>query len=358
MNRTTGLILCWLAYSSAMASEPAKQQSGIRHINHADLSQYADSKGDLRPIQSVADWEIRRGQILEGVQKVMGSLPAKESKVPLDMKLHDEKIVGTLVRRKVTFQSDADDRVPAFVMFLRDETRRHRPAVLCLHQTTAVGKDEPTGLRGDPELRYALELAERGYVVIAPDYPTFGEHPYDFQKNKRYVSGSMKAIWDNIRAVDLITTLPEVDPERIGVIGHSLGGHNAMFTALFDPRLKAIVSSCGFTALRKDDLASWTGPTYMPRIASEFRNDIARMPFEFDEIVAALAPRAFFASAATQDDDFDVSGVRDVIASAIPIYKRYEVPDRLVAYYPPTAHSFPRDARKQAYEFLDRILKP
>jgi dienelactone hydrolase len=168
----------------------------------------------------------------------------------------------------------------------------------------------------------------------------------------------MKAIWDNIRAVDLLATLPEVDPERIGVIGHSLGGHNAMFTALFDPRLKAIVSSCGFTALRKDDLPSWTGPTYMPRIATEFRNDIALMPFEFDEIVAALAPRAFFASAATQDDDFDVRGVRDVIASATPIYKRYEVSDRLVAYYPPTAHSFPRDARKQAYEFLDRILKP
>lgn len=355
MNRTTGLILCWLAFSSAMASEPAKQQPGI---HHADLSQYVDANGQLRPIQSVADWEIRRGQILEGVQSAMGSLPAKESKVPLDVKVLEEKNVGKLIRRKLTYQSDVEDRVPAFVMFLQDETRRQRPAVLCLHQTTAVGKDEPTGLRGDPELQYALELAERGYVVIAPDYPTFGEHPYDFLKSKRYASGSMKAIWDNIRAVDLVATLLEVDPERIGVIGHSLGGHNAMFTALFDPRLKAIVSSCGFTALRKDDLPSWTGPTYMPRIATEFRNDIAQMPFEFDEIVAALAPRAFFASAAAQDDDFDVSGVRDVIASATPIYKRYEVSGRLVAYYPPTAHSFPRDARKRAYEFLDRILKP
>ena len=44
-----------------------------------------------------------------------------------------------------------------------------RPAVLCLQQTTGVGKDEPAGIRGDPTLKYALELAERGFVTLAPD---------------------------------------------------------------------------------------------------------------------------------------------------------------------------------------------
>jgi dienelactone hydrolase len=233
-----------------------------------------------------------------------------------------------------------------------------RPAVLCLHQTTRFGKDEPAGVRGGSDLKYALELAERGYVVLVPDYPTFGEHQYDFKTQKTYASGSMKAVWDNIRAVDVLETLPNVDRKRLGVIGHSLGGHNAMFTALFEPRLKVIVSSCGFTTFRKDDLPSWTGPTYMPRIASEFGNDVKRMPFDFDEIVACFAPRAFLACAAEQDDDFDVSGVRDIIATASPVYRLYGHPEHLAAYYPPAKHSFPPDARKKAYEFLDRMLNP
>ena len=63
-----------------------------------------------------------------------------------------------------------------------------------------------------------------------------------------YESGTMKGIWNHIRAVDLLESLPEVDPDRIGVIGHSLGGHNALFVAAFDQRIRAVVSSCGFNA--------------------------------------------------------------------------------------------------------------
>ena len=54
-----------------------------------------------------------------------------------------------------------------------------RPAVLCLHQTIAIGKDEPVGLGKNLELAYARELAARGYVALAPDYPNFGEYKVD-----------------------------------------------------------------------------------------------------------------------------------------------------------------------------------
>jgi hypothetical protein len=96
----------------------------------------------------------------------------------------------------------------------------------------------------------------------------------------------------------------------------------------------------------------------MPRIASEFGNDVSQVPFDFDEIVAAFAPRPFLACAAELDDDFDVSGVRDIVRNARPVYERFGVPERLVATYPPTRHSFPSEARKTAYEFLDRHLQP
>ncbi|MBC8117456.1 MAG: alpha/beta fold hydrolase, partial [Candidatus Saccharimonas sp.] len=224
-------------------------------------------------------------------------------------------------------------------------------------QTTAAGKDEPAGVRGDPTLKYALELAELGFITLAPDYPSFGEHDYDFKPERGYASGSMKAVWDNMRAVDLLQSLPEVDPEQIGCIGHSLGGHNAIFTAVFEPRLKAIVSSCGFTNLRKDDIPSWTGPRYMPLIASAFGNDPSKVPFDFHELIGTLAPRPFFASAATRDDDFDVSGVRDVMQAAKAIYDLHQAGSALEAVYPDAPHSFPNDTRKQAYSFLERHLR-
>lgn len=345
---------CLLTVAMCLAGVGA---AAAEYPDHADLTHYRDAAGQAQPIRTVDDWRIRRQHILENVQRVMGPLPQPTDRVPLDVKTIEETRTGALVRRKITYQSDAADRVSAYLLLPAAPPARQLPAVLCLHQTTSFGKDEPAGLRGSDNLKYALELAERGYVAIVPDYPSFGEHPYDFA-SARYASGSLKAVWDNIRAVDVLETLPIVDRARIGVIGHSLGGHNAMFTALFEPRLKAIVSSCGFSSFRKDDLPSWTGPRYMPRIATEFGNDAARVPFDFPEIVAGFAPRAFLACAAEGDDDFDVSGVRDVMQAAAPVYRLHGAADRLQTLTPPGPHDFPPAARHKAYEFLDRFLKP
>jgi dienelactone hydrolase len=322
---------------------------------HQDLTHYRDRAGTRHPVKTPADWELRRGHIREGLERVMGKLPGPMSRVPLDVKVVEEKKLGAIVRRKVTYQTDADDRVSAW-LFLPESSARS-PAILCLQQTTNSGKDEPAGLAGDPNLHYALHLAERGYVVLAPDYPSFGEHKYDFAPEHGYVSGSMKAIWDNVRSVDYLVSLPEVDAERIGCLGHSLGGHNAMFTAVFEPRIKVIVSSCGFCRFHKDDVPSWTGPRYMPRIASVFGNSADKVPFDFPEIIGSFAPRPFLASAAKKDNDFDVAGVQETMAMAKPAYQAFGAADRLEAYYPEGPHGFPADAREVAYTFLDRHLK-
>jgi len=356
-------ILCILAVTMAAPIRgsdtpgPAQEQPPppIEYPDHTDLTYTLDHKGTKTPIRTPADWEVRRGHILDNMARVMGPFPGKPHRVPLDVKLIEEVKVGNLTRRKVTYQSDATDRVPAYIFLPADKPPAKIPALLALHQTTQLGRDEPAGL-GTQDMAYGLELAQRGYVVIVPDYPSFGEHKYDFAKSG-YASGSMKAVWDNVRAVDLLTSLPEVDTDRIGVIGHSLGGHNALFTALYDPRLKAVVSNCGFSSMRKDDLPSWSGPVYMPRIKSEFGNDVSKLPFDFHEVVAAIAPRAVLAIAAEKDNDFDASGVRDVMAAAAVVYKLHKAEDRLSAHYPKGPHAFPPDARKIAYEFLDKHLK-
>ena len=315
---------------------------------------------DLSTVKTREEWEACRRQIIVALERVMGPLPGKDTHVPLDVHTIQTAGDNDITRIKLSYQSDKGGRVCAWLLRRTGdpESIRKRPAVLCLHQTVRSGKDEPVGLAGSTNMHYALELTRRGYVTLSPDYPSLGEHEWDFKAHREYVSGTMKAIHDNCRAVDLLQSLSDVDPERIGVIGHSLGGHSAMFTAAFEPRLKVIVSSCGFSSFQRDDVPSWTGPRYMPRIASRFGNDADRLPFGFSDIIASFAPRPFFASAALHDGDFDVTGVRESIAAARPIYTLFDRSDSLLAVYPDSPHDFPPAARKQAYEFLDSHLKP
>ena len=86
--------------------------------------------------------------------------------------------------------------------------------MLCLHQTIAIGKDEPVGLGGNPDLRLRHGARPRGYVALAPDYPNFGEYKIDVYK-LGYASATMKAIWNNLRAVDVLC-VAEGGRRRIG----------------------------------------------------------------------------------------------------------------------------------------------
>ena len=133
-----------------------------------------------------------------------------------------------------------------------------------------------------------------------------------------------------------------------------------MLTAVFEERIKAMVSCCGFTRFHKyyhGDLQGWTSPRYMPRIRTEYHNNPDEVPFDFPEIVASFAPRAFFACAPLHDGNFEVSGVVDVMHSAQPIYGLYGRADNLQAVYPDSEHDFPDEAREQAYRFLDQHLR-
>jgi hypothetical protein len=300
------------------------------------------------------------------MQQVMGPLPGPADTArrtpPAFETLAEERGDGH-VRRKLRYRVDDGDLVPAWLL-VPDAARptKESAAMLCLHQTNSVGKDEPAGLGGLPGLHYARELATRGYVCLVPDYPRFGEYRWDADlASTGYASGSMKAVWNNIRGVDLLASLPLVDPERIGVIGHSLGGHNAIFTAAFDERLRAVVTSCGFTPFPDyygGDLTGWTSRTYMPRIRDTYGSDPKRVPFDFPEVVALLAPRGFFANAPVDDGNFAVAGVRRTFAEVAPIYARFAAEDRLVLATPDAGHEFPQREREQAYTWLDRTLAP
>jgi dienelactone hydrolase len=346
--------------SGGSGADPVSGQAP-GYTDHTQLLTVSDARGRLVPVASAADWDVRRAHILAHFQDVAGSLPGGERRVPLDVQVTSETRDLGVVRRKISFAAEPGDRVPAWLLVPERSGRAgvKLPAVLCLHQTIKIGKDEPAGLGANQELAYARELAARGFVALAPDYPNFGEYHVNVY-DMGYASATMKAIWNNLRAIDLLASLPDVDSTKIGVIGHSLGGHNAIFTTLFDSRIKAVVSSCGFNAFShyyKGNIAGWSHEGYMPRLKARYGLDLRQVPFDFPELVGALAPRAFFTSSPLRDANFDVDGVRICIAAARPVYELLGVPDRLTAAYPDVQHAFPKFMREQAYQFLDRALQ-
>jgi dienelactone hydrolase len=231
--------------------------------------------------------------------------------------------------------------------------------MICLPGSSKPGKDVPVGLvpnRSDQV--WAHELAERGFVCLVIDYPLLHAQEYTTDPYEMgYVSATMKGIVNHRRGVDVLESLPYVARGKTGVIGHSLGGHNALFLATFDERIQAIVSSCGFNVFAKHaggDIRAWSLRYYMPRIKSLYSDDPARMPFDFTEVLAGLAPRTVFINAPLHDQpDFEVSGVRDCVDAAVPVYRDiFHAADKLVVQYPDAKHEFPVAQRHAAYALL------
>ena len=131
----------------------------------------------------------------------MGKLPGKEKRCPLDVKIEEEKDCGKYVRRLITYVSEPGSRVPAYLLVPKDLLKGNRksPAILCLHGTdNIVGHGTVVGLGKNANRNYASELAERGYVCLAPNYPLLAKYQPDVKK-LGWESGTLKAIWDNIR---------------------------------------------------------------------------------------------------------------------------------------------------------------
>jgi dipeptidyl aminopeptidase/acylaminoacyl peptidase len=209
---------------------------------------YLNNHGEWVPVRNRADWARRRRMILAAMEEIMGPLPGEEKRCELDVQMHEETDGGSYVRRAISYASEPGSRVPAWLLVPKhvlNTAYATTPAILCLHPTNNVdGNKTVIGLGKTENRQYAKELAERGFVTLAPAYPLLANYQPDLAA-LGYASGTMKAIWDNVRGMDLLDTLSFVQRGEYAAIGHSLGGHNSVFTAVFDVRIKAVVSSCG-----------------------------------------------------------------------------------------------------------------
>jgi dienelactone hydrolase len=293
----------------------------------------------------------QRKELLARMEVVMGKFPGPERRCDLEVKVEEVVDCGEYVRKFLTYQSEPGGRTPAYLLVPKHpKLGRAGKAmgVLTLHQTRDLGHKVVVGLGGGTNDEYGVDLAKRGFVCLAPAYPHLANYAPDLAN---YQSGTMKAIWDNVRGMDLMASWAGCDPDRFAAIGHSLGGHNSIFTAAFDERIKVAVTSCGFDSFRdymNVNIKGWTSIRYMPKLL-DYAPD--RYPFDFDTVLEAISPRRIFVSAPKGDANFKWESVDRVVAKA-----RKESAVMVEVEHPETAHSFGQEMREKAYRVIEEVL--
>ena len=340
---------------------------GQDRLPRENLLVYRGPGKEQVPVRTVDDWQKRRAEIVQGMRFVMGALPSLAKRYDLSVTVKEEVDCGSYLRRLITFVTEPGVRVPAYLLIPK---AAHKPGaepvkgILALHATDdTLGHGVVVGLGGTPYPPYASELAERGFVVLAPSYPLLANYQPDL-RSFNWQSGTLKAVWDNIRSLDLLDSMPEVKHGAYGVIGHSLGGHNAVFTAVYEQRLKVVVTSCGLDSFldyyHGDEAVwqpgkGWTQTRYMPRLAA-YRGELEKIPFDFHELIGALAPRTVLIVAPLKDSNFQAASVDRIVEAARPVYRLYQKEKNLRLEHPDCAHDFPKEMRERAYALFESEL--
>lgn len=252
---------------------------------------------DLTKIASLTGWPNIRKELEASVLATL-HLPEHEP-VDLHIRVQEENEVHGLTRRQVLFFLTEVEMVSAWLFM--PEGRDEAPGILCCHSESFAGKDECAGLDENARLAFAQRYAEMGYVTLAIDMPTVGRRtqhrrePYDtklFHKENKPTSFAGKMLADHRRALDVFSEIKRVDATRIGVIGHGLGGFNALLLAAFDDRVQACVASCGFTRFATDKHAGrWPcrdNLVLVPEIANHVKS--GKFAFDWEHILALAAP--------------------------------------------------------------------
>lgn len=356
------LMRCVLFALALTISAHAAEIPPIRGLSRSNLLEYQSADGTKKIAATPAEWEGRRRDALAGFQQVAGPLPGPEMRCPLDPQVIEEVDCGSHVRKLITYTSQPGGKVPAYLCIPKTALSGAKtPAVLCLHPTeNKIGHKVVVGIGGKPHRQYAAELAERGFVTLAPSYPLLADYQPDL-KALKMPSGTMKAIWDNIRGLDYLESLPFVDSSPgFGVIGHSLGGHNSIYTAVFDERIKVIVSSCGFDSFLDyygGNIKGWNQERYMSKMG-DYLGRAQDVPFDFYELIACLAPRHVYVNAPLRDANFRWQSVDRIASAALPLFRLHQAESHLQIAHPDSEHDFPDTERLASYELIKRVLRP
>ncbi len=294
----------------------------------------------------------------EELYDLLGDLPARDRSVHATT-LSEEDRDGYALER-LHLDLNGVEAVPAY--FVRPKTVTGRlPTVLYCHShggAYGVGKDELVEHRPsfqDPP--YAVAFTQRGMAALCFDTWVFGERSGRSESSVfkemlwrgRVLWGMM--VYDSIRAVDYLQTRDDVDGERIGALGMSMGSTMAWWTAALDERVRVCVDICCLTDFQAlidaDGLDGHGIYYYVPRLLNHFTAA---------EINALISPRPHLGLAGNQDSLTPPDGLGRIDGELRGVYAHHGVPERWRLHREDVGHEETSEMRRLALEFLDRWL--
>jgi dienelactone hydrolase len=313
------------------------------------------------------DWEAWRSEALPKLLELLGDFPAR---VPLNAEVESSVEDGDLIRERVVIDSEEYMSIPCQV--LRPKTMQpdgSNPAILCSHGHGPYGKDAVAGVRSSQghvaeiqqlNYNYGEQMARAGFVTISPDLRVFGERrdgpdPFPGRDpcNVNFVKGAMMGIypltlniWDMKCCIDYLETRPEVDKNRIGMMGLSQGGVMTTFTAAVEPRIKAADISGYINPWRGFGIerANFCGSQIVPNVYRYF---------DTDDIAGLIAPRPLLLEMGIYDNCFFIQDLLQGYAGVRRIYQAAEAADNLWTDIHPGPHAF---AGNKAFAFFEKYL--
>jgi dienelactone hydrolase len=303
-------------------------------------------------------WESRRGELRRAWLEFLGEIG--RSSVPPSLTVVEEDVIpgnangAELVRSLVQYESEAGLPVEGYLLRRHDVAQsKPQPGVVVLHSTIDYTIRQPAGFEGPSDKHIGLQLARMGLVTFCPrnflwQYGQAGriELAVDWLRSRHpSLKGMAKMLFDASRAVDALMTLPYVDGRRIGAIGHSLGGKEALYLAAFDERIKAAVSSEGGIGLT---YSNWEAPWYLSEAIQR-----PGFPLDHGQVLALIAPRAFLLIGG---DSADGARSWPYIEAAMPVWTMLGAPEAVGLLNHAQGHEYPKVAQDRAGMWLTWFL--
>ena len=307
---------------------------------------------DGQPLESVEQWERRRAELNKAWLEFLGTLRL-DRRNPPELTVVTEDHVGEVIRQLVRYEVEPGIVTEAYL--LKPAKAKHRAGVVAFHSTINHSIRQPAGVEGKPEKAFGLKLAERGYITFCPrnylwpdnDHIAAGEEASRFLKRHPSAKGMAKMLFDAQVAVDILASQYEVNPTRIGAIGHSLGAKEVLYLAAFDPRVKVTVCSEGGIGTT---FSNWDATWYLGDTIKG-----AGFIREHHELLAMTAPRPFLLLGG---DSADGKQSWPFITAALPVYRLYGSPARLGLLNHHGGHAVPPAAERRLYDWLQVYLPP
>lgn len=305
-----------------------------------------DSTG--RAISTVDAWQRRRSELEQVWRHWLGALEVERGRPP-EIEVIAEERIGQVVRQHVKYLVEPGVQTEAYVLAPR-QPRGRCPGAIVFHTTTPESIRQPAGLADVPEKHFGLALARRGFVAFCPRnylWPettrmSAAEETRRFRQRHPRAKGMAKMLFDGQVALDVLAARADVDRNRLGCIGHSLGAKEALYLTAFDRRITAVVSSEGGIGTT---MSNWDAEWYL--------GDGIREPGfarEHHELIALAAPRPFLLVGGGSADG---AASWPWIDAALPVYQLYGAPARLGLLNHEGGHAVPPAVEPRLLDWLE-----